>query len=366
VKTRILLEIAPRITSLLVFHSIVESLLRVDRMLVPQFYLSNGWLQLVDTFMAYVTISLAIGTVVSASPILYSLTLASNILMDYGSGFQVSIISLAGLAILLGFSSLRTGYRDGQERSIKYVDKWGFAKGLAWTIVFPTPLIIISLMLSSYSFTLIQGFVKAETPLMNLLSLNPLVKFSLIMALIIVSYKIIDNLIESAVLFIFPSRKFSLNTLTSRDDIDVLFNPSLGFIRSIILGSILSPFIYAGLDALITQALRWAGSFITIAFVRALLPYFVFFLASYIIGRAFSSLHRMNAWSTIMVVISIFTILYVSGVLYAYYYTGDFLLSLIQPDFHGLIGRIEMVFTNYYVSFFYLIDMVGNLMGFAP
>ena len=374
-KASVVFNTIPRLTALLLVYEAlsVSAGLPITGLFTGVWEIAGGAAGVL-ALIQYVAVALAVLTLLTGSVTMYSLTLAVIMVsrLQAGAGY-VPVTGFAGLPVMLFIDNLKTTYRDGQSASIIYDKRFGFHRSLFKMTAILTPLLIPALAISYYVYSLNSYLLSVENPFTSIVKLNRLLILGFTVGLSIASYRAVSNLYEIIPLFIYPSRKLSLEMLTSRMDIDIWFKPVFNTMRSIVFGSIIAPFIFAGLDGLVSAVLPYlyytSEGFtlgIIMLMVRLIFPYLSFIAGGYIAGKLVSAMYSLNLKRALLIPILALTILYVSSALYTYVLTRNISYALLNPSLDRFVSEAEAVFNNYYASFFILVDTVGNFLGVAP
>jgi hypothetical protein len=374
-KASVVFNTIPRLTALLLVYEAlsVPAGLSITGLFTGIWEIAGGAAGVL-ALIQYVGAALIVLTLLTGSVTMYSLTLAVIMVsrLQAGAGY-IPVTGFAGLPVMLFIDNLKNTYRDGQSASIVYNKRFGFHRSVFKMTALLTPLLIPALAISYYVYSLNSYLLSVENPFTSIVKLNRLLILGFTVGLSIASYKAVSNLFEIIPLFIYPSRKLSLEMLTSRKDIDIWFKPVFNTMRSIVFGSIIAPFIFAGLDGLVSAVLPYlyytSEGFtlgIIMLMVRLIFPYLSFIAGGYIAGKLVSAMYSLNLKRALLIPILSLTTLYVSSALYTYVLTRNILYALLNPSLDRFVLEAEAVFNNYYASFFSLIDTVGIFLGVAP
>uniref|UniRef100_A0A7C2BKM5 Uncharacterized protein n=1 Tax=Thermosphaera aggregans TaxID=54254 RepID=A0A7C2BKM5_9CREN len=374
-KASIVFNVLPRLTALLLVYEVlsIPTGLSITGLLTGIWGIAGQAVGILG-LIQYVAMALIVLTLLTGSVTTYSLTLAVIMVLrlQAGAGY-IPVTGFVGLPALLFIDNLKTTYRDDQPTTIIYDKRLGFHRSVFKMIALLTPLLLPTLAISYYVYSLNNYLLSVENPFTSIIKLNRLMILGFTVGLLTASYKVVSSLFEIIPLFIYPSRKLSLDTLTSRMDIDIWFKPVFNIIRSIVFGSIIAPFIFAGLDGLVSAVLLHLyytpEGFIPgiiMYMVRLTFPYLSFIAGGYIAGKLVSAMYSLNPKRALLIPILVLTILYVVSAMHTYILTKNILYALLNPSLDRLVLEAEAVFNNYYASFFILIDTVGNFLGVAP
>ncbi len=374
-KLKVVFEAIPRLVALLVlWESIDLSLKHGLQWILSGEFASGPVTTLLTNTLALAASIAAIATIVSASPLLYTASLILLALAKGSIGVVISAHSIVGLAIMLIIDHIKNIYREGQSKSIRYPGK-ALAKALIALGLLYTGVALLCVSIASYVQQLISaltGFsttITSKSPILALFLGNPLIQLAIAIFMIKIFYSFLTQSFYILALYVYPSRRISLSVLTSREDIDVHIITPLQRLQAIIVASCLAPPVYAVIyDVLLPMLVSYVPilSYLETIVVRVAMAIAVFALLTLAvralsIGFLFGNVRRVLIVSLILLLL-----IYGAGVAVPLQRTGDIVYAMLNPNISALRKSITHIYANYYLQFFYIVDLLLKLAGAAP
>ncbi|MEM1611416.1 MAG: hypothetical protein QXQ57_07210 [Sulfolobales archaeon] len=328
---------------------------------------------IVSLILGFIAFLFASITVIKASPLYYAISLLMIALAKNSLGTLASITTITGFAAMLFIDHIKTIYREGQFRSIKYPGRssiWA-VPSLAILLICIT---LSSLLIAIYISKLVTAIAEpnifaSKNTTLTLLFENPLVRLGVAIVVILVFYRLIIQSFDILALYIYPSRKVSLAVLTSRQDIDMWIDAPLQTIRILVFSSLLAPPIYSVLyDVIIpslSQYLPTLSGLYSLA-ARALAALAIFILLSIAMKAVSEDLLIGNVRRVFLISIVLLVLIYGAGVLLSFRASGEIVYSLLNPDLTTLGRSMERIYSTYYLQFIYIFEIILKLIGVAP
>ncbi len=374
-KLRVVFEVIPRLVALLVLWESIDTLLRHGiQWIIGGGLVSSSITTLLTNALALAASITAVATVATASPLLYTVSLILLALAKSGIGILVSVPSIAGLAVMLFVDHIKGVYREGQSRSVRYPGR-ALVIALTSLAVLYTGITLLCVSIASYIQQLISaltGFstaIASRSPILAIFLGNPLIQLAITLLMIKIFYSFLTQSFDIAALYAYPSKKVSLSVLTMREDIDARIEVPLQTLQSIIVASCLAPPVYAVLyDVLLPMLSVYIPSLSALQTLVAkvgiaIAVFALLTLAVRTISRGFllGSVKRV-----LIVSLTLLALIYGAGAAISLHRTGDVVYALLNPDIAALREPIERIYINYYLQFFYIVDLLLKLVGAAP
>lgn len=371
-RMRILFEVIPRIISLLILWECMDFLLRYGTQLFKGFetllLTPSSAIMNILTLVASVV---AIATVVTASPLLYVVSLTLLAIAKGSAGTLVSFQSIVGLIAMLVMDHVKSVYREEQMKYVKY-------RRRVLALISIATLCIGMSMLCIVVATYVTQFIMAMKALgmgvggnhiLSLLFSNPLVQIAIALVLIKLFYRLIVEGFDIVSLFLYPSKRVALNVLTSRRDIDVVISTPLQTLQSVIVSSFVAPPLYAVLYSVVLPLLKEYLPFVSVLesiVIRAVVAITIFILVSLAIKTISVDLLVGNVKRVLIASLTMLIAIYGASVTLTLQKAGDVVYALLNPDIDTLSKLVERVYTGYYLLFFYVLNALLQLVGVAP
>ena len=213
------------------------------------------------------------------------------------------------------------------------------------------------------------GTAIGENHILSLLFSNPVIQIAIALVLIKLFYKLLIEGFDIVSLFLYPSRRVSLNVLTSRQDIDVIISTPLQTLQLIIVSSFVAPPLYAILYSVVFPLLKVYLPFVSVLeniVIRAAIAVAIFIFVSLAIRTISTGLLIGNVKRVLIVSLTMLIAIYGASVLLTLQRVGDIVYALLNPDIDTLSKLIEHIYTSYYLLFFYVLNALLQLIGVAP
>ncbi len=374
-RLRVVFEVIPRLVALLVLWESIDTLLKhgVQWFLGSELVSSSITTLLTNIFALAASVT-AIATVAAASPLLYTISLILLALAKSSSGILVSAQSIAGLAAILFIDHVKGVYREGQSKSIRYPGR-ALAMALATLGLLFVGIALLCISIASYIQQLISaltGFsitIASKSSILALFLGNPLIQLAIAMFMIKVFYSFLTQAFDILALYAYPSKKVSLSVLTSHEDIDAHIDVPLQTLQSIIVASCLAPPIYAVLyDVLFPALASYIPSLgaLQSLIAKVSIAIAIFALLTLAVRTISMGFLIGNIKRVLIVSLTLLALIYGAGAAISIQKTGDAVYALLNPDIAALGRSIERIYINYYLQFFYIVDLLLKLVGAAP
>ena len=361
---RLVFEALPRIIALTAFWKQTAYLLTVAQ--------SELYAELLANPVGVAGAFASIPAMITGSPVLYAITLV--LLALAGSAEAFSATAISGLILILVLDHVRKVYRTGQSRSIRY-PRETILRACVSLALLGTGITVLCFSIGGY----IQAFITVFTSLgarvletnqvLALFLGNPLVHLVIVMIVVKVFYSLLGEFFDTATLYLYPSRSLSLKVLTSTKDVDVYVETPMRRFESLILASVFAPPLYAVFYDLVFPHLEtWNPglAFLGEISFRVLTAIVVMGFTWYIIGSLSHGFILGNVGKVFALSMVVLTMIYGAAVLAQYEVSRDIAYSLVNPDIDRVGAVAERIYINYYLTFFYLINILLKLVGVAP
>ncbi len=366
VNVRLLLELAPRIIALLLLWSYIPSLLSIASTFTLYLTLSP---LIVKPLLTLTVSILAVITIATASPLLYSVTVVlSMVLALYTHSMPSIAISVVGLVALLALDTLKFTYRPKQV--VRGLDLKRILASIAAIMVVTAALCILP---SSYVATLVNGLVKylSEAPsiVLRLLGSNPIFVLILSIAITIALYKIVTNIFDIVALFALPSRELALRALTMDKVLKASIEAPLKNLKVLVLASLIAPPLYAVVArVLLPLVVSYVPFLATLLYTKlgTIALIIIMYLLSIAIVRPIVTQLSVNPGRVLALSLTLLALIYVSGVVLSLYVTNDLWFSITHPRLDLVGNEMARVYVGFYTQFFYILEDLMRMIGAAP
>ena len=371
-RIRILFEAIPRIISLLILWECVDLLLRYGTQIFKGFeLLLIAPYSAIMNILTLIASIVAIATIVTASPLLYVTSLIILAIAKGSVGILISFQSIVGLIAMLVMDHVKSVYREGQTRCVKYRQK---VSTLISTAMLCVGVSILCIAIATYVTRFITaitvlGTAMGGSSILSLLFSNPIVQIAIALVLIRLFYRLLIEGFDIVSLFLYPSRRVSLSVLTSRQDVDVFISTPLQTLRLIIVSSFVAPPLYAILYSVVLPLLETYLPFVSVLeniVFRVAIAIAIFILVSLAIRAMSIGLLIGNVKRVLVVSLTMLIAIYGAGVALTLQRVGDIVYALLSPDIDTLSKLIGHIYTSYYLLFFYILNALLQLIGVAP
>jgi len=283
-------------------------------------------------------------------------------LIGYGPAYRILIY----LILILVLDTIRSFYRDGQERSVGIEMKKMFSGAISLAIII-LAMILTAYLSSQYISSLISSTPITHTRLSYAITSSPLYLLAISIAIAIIMYKIILSIFDVTIAYLYPSRQISLRALLNEYDLDIHIIPPLSTLKGLVIASIVAPILYAILYDFILD--KTISRLIMDQNILLAIRVFIAIIIFISMGIIFSKLEKGLIYSpkTVLILsIAILLLIYGVGVYNSYVSHKDMIYSILHPDIDILLRYITSIYYNFYVLFLELIDVLPKLFGVAP
>ncbi len=286
-------------------------------------------------------------------------------LIGYGSAYRVLIY----LSLILILDTIRSFYRDGQERSVRIEMKKMFSGVISLTIII-LAIVFTSYLLAQYVNSLTSSIQVTYTRLSFAITSNPLYLLAISIAIAVIMYRIILSIFDVTITYLYPSRQIALKVLLNEYDLDIHIVPPLSSIKGLVVASIVAPILYAIiynfiLDTIISSISRLAMDQNILFAIRICIAIAIFISMGIIFNRFEKGL--IYSPKTILILsVAILLLIYGVGVYNTYISYRDIVQSILHPNIDALLHYITSIYYNFYILFIELIDILPKLFGVAP
>jgi len=368
---RVVSEAVPRILALIALWSVVAHLGPA----IAELGSVTSPYQAIETLWSLAVSMLAIASIATVSPTLFVATLLAMAVSGLSVAPLTRIVTVIALLAMLAFDVVRKGYRSSQSRGVEIrVDP----RGAALTAV---PLVAIALVvvyssgfvarLVSEASSLVQrAFARSGLEYLATALSNPFVEMALIGILTYVVYRLVAQGFEIAALFAYPSLRLSMTAIMSRSDIDRAISIPLTALRSLILGSLFAPPVYAAIYYValpsLEKALPGASHYLSSPGAQFLIALGVLIALSLAMRTvSFEKLWR-RPLAFLGVSAAIALVIYGCSTYLAVAHGTPVEEALLHPDLRGFGRIVASTYLGYYSQFVYVVNTVLRLMGAAP
>ncbi len=365
-RIRLLIEITMRIIILFILWEYIFMFYRIISS-YNIFYYMHQLDSIVKLSLMIISSILALISLVFANVTAFVLAIVigsiARGLIGYGPNYRI----LLYVSSLLLLDTIRSFYRDGQERSV-YIEKRKLFNGILILVVMILAIAFTAYLPILYIDSLLKPmYIAPNTRLSLAITSSPLYSLAISIAMIIIAYRVIVSIFDIAMLYTHPSRQIALSVLLNEDDIDIRIAPPLSTLKGIIIASVIAPIIYAIVYEFILGRVIANISIDTniVLFIRAIIAIAIFIS----MGIVFSRLERgliYSSRSILLLSISMLLLIYGIGVYSSYISYGDAIYSIFHPDIGSIFPYISSTYYNFYVLFFELIEVLPKLFGAVP
>ena len=369
---RIAFEAIPRAAVLAVLWESIESFMGIASEIASKPLHILSLFQSPSALLSTLSTFLSLATLLTASPLLYSLTLSLLALAKGLTGYIVSPLSILCFCIVLLFDVLRNSYRDRQRESVEISFK-SFVKGVAWLVALTAPIALISIAVAYYTTGFVKGFTaletKASVPSLIQCFSNPVIKAVAIAALVAAFYTVLSEFIDILPLFVFPSKKISLSILRRLEDLDTYIKTPLDTLKNSLIALLIAPLIYSAIyNAVLPVATQIIPqlSVLESTPLRALIsiaPFIASYKAVSVASHSILWGEPLKALKTSLVLLAF---IYLCIALYTFSRGSSIVDAFVRPDIEGFGRGVVDSYIALYTFFIYLFELLTKLVGVAP
>ncbi|WP_440059141.1 hypothetical protein ACSU1N_04970 [Thermogladius sp. 4427co] len=324
-------------------------------------------LSLLEPILQAAVLILSVATIVTVMPQLYAIALILSILIN-PHDFKLMVLGVAGF---LALSFLDTFF------SLYNLNQWGwtyygakkFLKSIIQLLLTLSAFLIVSLGAAGLATAYFNSMTNIYTSFLSgIISSSLLYKILLLTFLTIYMLFVVREFFTIFILYAKPNPHLAIQVLGDTGDIDIVFSPVLGSLKTMVVASLFSPLIYQPVYNIVSPVLSRYVSFlgeyssIVLSLALALFVWILSVIAIYRLDRLFLDSPLQLLYPSLILL----SLMYSGGVYYAYIQYRDLVKSLIAPDFTTWSINAVDAYKNYYLTFYSIIEILPRLMGVAP
>ena len=368
---RVVSEVLPRILALVALWSLVANLGTA----ITSLSTATDLYQAVKALWSLTISLLALASIGTASPTLFVATVLATAISGLSPEPLTRGITIAALLAMMMSDVVKRGYRSSQRGCVRVSTSiWNVLLSLL-----PLTAIVLAVVLGSGFVTRLvieasslvkRAFASSGMTYIATALANPFIEIALIGVLTYVLYRFVSQGFEIAALFAYPPSRLSMQMLLSRSDIDRRISVPLASIRSVILGSIFAPPVYAAVYYVAVPAIERVAPWITRVASNPLTQFLTALALLILLSLAMRSISFERLWqrplTLLKVSVAIALTIYGCSVYLAIVHGMPIARAFVEPDLAGFGRIVASTYLGYYSQFIYVVNTVLRLMGAAP